>query len=283
MPYLPQAASIFVTRNLGFGADVMLVVARFVVLAMYVALVGIAIARSPRSKWALCAAGLLPVAVFQSRVVDLARRLHDRGSRCWSCRRPCGRSIHPRARRRAHSLIEAFVLSAVLGSVKPAYVVMAGLYLLPLLGARRRTDRWPLVFAPVLGAIVSLLWTAAAGNVWKTDAGYFGINVDEAAQKHELLHQPWEFGADLARTVVDQLWYWVHTLVSVGPSVTAGPAILAVLGLAVYGVTVVAARSQRGADPARLVAARAGPDRVLHRMPARRDAELHLLDRTGLE
>jgi uncharacterized membrane protein len=203
---------------------------------MYVALVGIAIARSPRSKWALCAAGLMPVAVFQSAssisheafttavallVVSSALRALD----------------PPEGTTTRSLVIEALVLSAVLGSVKPAYVVLAGLYLLPLLGARRRTDRWPLVFAPVLGAIVSLLWTSAAGNVWKTDAGYFGINVDEAAQKHELLHQPWEFGADLARTVVDQLWYWVHTLVSIGPSVTAGPAILAVLGLAVYGIT----------------------------------------------
>ena len=53
-------------------------------------------------------------------------------------------------------------------------------------------------------------------RLWKTDAGYFGIKVDEAAQKHELLHQPWEFGADLARTVVHQLWDWMHTLVTVG-------------------------------------------------------------------
>jgi uncharacterized membrane protein len=81
------------------------------------------------------------------------------------------------------------------------------------------------------------VWNATVSDLWKTDAGYFGIKVDDAAQKHELLHQPWEFGADLARTVVHQLWYWLHTLVTVGGSVTSGPAILAVFGLAVYGVT----------------------------------------------
>jgi uncharacterized membrane protein len=37
--------------------------------------------------------------------------------------------------------------------------------------------------------------------------------------------------------VYHQLWYWAHTQVSVGPSVTHGAAILAVLGLAVYAVT----------------------------------------------
>ena len=84
----------------------------------------------------------------------------------------------------------------------------------------------------------TLVWNAAVSNLWKTDAGYFGIKVDEAQQKHDLLHRPWDFAADLARTIGHQLWLWAHTLVTVGPSVTAGPAILAVLGLLVYGVTV---------------------------------------------
>ncbi len=163
VPYLPQAASIFVTRTLGFGADVMLIVARFVVLAMYVALVGIAIARSPRSKWALCAAGLMPVAVFQSA----SSISHDAFTTAVALLVVSSalRALDPPEGTTTRALvIEALVLSAVLGSVKPAYVVIAGLYLLPLLGARRRTDRWPLVFAPVLGAIVSLLWTSAAGE-----------------------------------------------------------------------------------------------------------------------
>ena len=56
---------------------------------------------------------------------------------------------------------EALVLSAVLGMCKPGYVVLAGLYLLPLLGRRRNRDRWPLVFAPVLGALMTVVWNAA--------------------------------------------------------------------------------------------------------------------------
>jgi hypothetical protein len=93
------------------------------------------------------------------------------------------------------------------------------------------------VFAPVLGAVMTVVWNAAVSDLWKTDAGYFGIKVDEDAQKHELLHQPWEFAADLAHSVWHQTWAWAHTLVTVGTSITAGPAILAVAGLLVYGVT----------------------------------------------
>ncbi len=125
VPYLPQAASVFVTRNLGLDTDAMLIVARFVVLAMYVALVAVAIARSPRSKWALAAVGLVPVAVYQSAssishdafttaialvVVSSALRALDP---------PEGTSTRA-------LVIEAILLSAVLGSVKPMYVVIAG-------------------------------------------------------------------------------------------------------------------------------------------------------------
>jgi hypothetical protein len=236
IPYVPQAAAVLVTRTLGLDADGMLIVARFVVLAMYVALVAVAIARSPRSKWAFCAAGLVPVAVFQSA----SSISHDAFTTAISLVVVSSalRALDPPEGTSTRALvIEALVLSVLLGSVKPAYVVIAGLYVLPLLGSRRRTDRWPLVFAPVLGAIVSVLWTSSAGNVWKTDAGYFFIKVDDVTQKHELLHRPWDFGVDLVRTGYHELWPWVHQPFSVGPSVARGPAILAVLAIAIYAVS----------------------------------------------
>jgi hypothetical protein len=236
VPYLPQAAAIFVARNLGFGADGMLLAARFAVLAVYLAVVAVAIARAPRSKWAFCAVALLPVAVFQAA----PSVSHDAFTTAIALLVVSSalRALDPPPGTTTRALvIEALVLSAVLGMCKPMYVVVAGLYLLPLIGRRRRTDRWPLVFAPVLGVAMTLAWNAAVSDLWKTDAGYFGIKVDEAQQKHDLVHRPWDFGADLARTIVHQLWSWTHTLVTVGPSVTAGPAILAVAGLLVYGIT----------------------------------------------
>jgi hypothetical protein len=236
VPYLPQSAAVFVGRQLGFGADGLLLGGRFTVLTVYLAIVAVAIARTPRSKWAFCAVGLLPVALFQAApsvshdAFTTAVALLVASSALRALDPPPGTSTRA-------LLIEALVLSAVLGMCKPGYIVIAGLYLLPLLGKRRNRDRWPLVFAPVLGAAMTVVWNAAVSDLWKTDAGYFGIPVDEEAQKHVLLHRPWEFGIDLARTIADQLWHWVHTLVTVGESVTAGPAILAVLGLLVYGAT----------------------------------------------
>jgi hypothetical protein len=248
VPYLPQSAAVFAARKLGADTDGMLVVARFAVLAIYVAIVGFAIARAPRSRWALCAAGLVPVAVFQSAssishdafttavalfVVSSALRALD---------------PPPTATTRA-LVIEALIASAVLGSCKPMYVVIAALYLLPLLGARRRTDRWPLVFAPVLGVLASIVWNASAGDVWKTDAGYFFIKVDDVTQKHELLHRPWDFALDLVRTGYHQAWPWLHQPFTVGPSVTRGPAILAVLAIVVYAVSSLQRARDEAADP----------------------------------
>jgi uncharacterized membrane protein len=226
----------------------MLIAARFAVLATYIAIVAVAIARSPRSKWALCAVGLLPVAVIQSAssvshdafTTAIALLVVSSALRCLD--------PPPDTSTRA-LLIEALVFSAVLGLCKPVYVVVAGLYVLPILGGRRRTDRWPLVLAPVLGVLVSVVWNEVVGDLWKTDAGYFGIKVDDAHQSHELVHRPWDFGVDLARSVYHQIWDWLHTLVTVGPSVTVGPAILAVLALLIYAAVSLQRDRTEAPDP----------------------------------
>ena len=238
LPYAPQAAAAFVTRELGVDVESMLVVERFAVLAAYVAVAWLAIKRAPRSKWALCAIGLLPVAVFQSA----SSVSHDALTTAISLLvlSSALRALDPPEGTTARSLIiEAFVLSAVLGLCKPVYVVIAFCYLLPLLGTRRRYERrqvWPLALAPVFGVIVSVGWNQAVGNLWKTDAGYFGIKVDDQYQRDRLLHAPWDFAADTARTLVNQSLGWLKTLVDVGPSVTHWPWALAMTIVAVYAV-----------------------------------------------
>jgi hypothetical protein len=233
VPYLPQAAAVFVTRSLGTDTDTMLIVARLVVLVTYLALVAIAIRRSPRSKWALCAVGLLPIAVIQAA----SSVSHDAFTTAVALLVVSSalRAVDPPPGTSTRALvIEALVLSTLLGLCKPVYVVVAACYLLPLLGSRRVKERWPLVFAPALGVAVSVAWNQAVGGLWKTDAGYFGIRVDDVTQRHELLHAPWDFAGDLVRTVYHQLWLWTQTQVSVGGSITRGPAILAVLAVLVY-------------------------------------------------
>lgn len=234
VPYLPQAATLLVARELGAGAGGMLIAGRIVLLAVYVAIVAFAVRRSPRARWALCAAALIPVAVFQSAsslspdaftnavallVVSSALRALD----------------PPASATPKQLVVEAALLSALLGMCKPAYVVVAGCYLLPLLGSReRRAKLWALAPAAAVGVVVTLAGNEIVGDLWRTDATYFGIRPDPPARKHDLFTAPWHFVADAARTVPDQLWDWLKGLWGVGPSVTDWPGIVIVVVVVLF-------------------------------------------------
>ena len=238
VPYAPQVMAILVTRSLGLSVNGMLLAGRLAMLMGYIVVVAFAIRRSPRAKWALCATALLPVAVFQSAssvshdAITTAVALFVLSSALRAVDPPDG--VTPR-----QLLVEALLASTVLGLCKPVYVVVAFCYLLPLLGSRRRPESRLLAIAPLLGVIVSLAWNQIVGDLWKTDAGYFGIRPDPSHQKHELITAPWHFAADALRTLFEQVTDWVRTLVEVGPSVTHWPWILAVVMLLVFvGVSI---------------------------------------------
>ncbi len=120
---------------------------------------------------------------------------------------------------------------------KPVYVVLAGLYLLPLLGTReRRAKLWLLAPAAAVGVLVSVVWNEIVGDLWRTDADYFGIIPDPPLRRHELLTAPWHFVADSIRTVPDDFWYWMKGLFGVGPSVTDWPGIVTGIAIVIFAV-----------------------------------------------
>ena len=233
VPYVPQVAAILVTRSLGVSVNGMLLAGRLAMLTGYIVVVALAIRRSPRAKWALCATALLPVALFQSGAsvshdtMTTAVALFVLSSALRTVDPPDG--VTPR-----QLLMEALLASTVLGLCKPAYVVVAFCYLLPLLGPRRRPELRLLALAPLLGVVVSLGWNQIVGDLWKTDAGYFGVRADPSHQKHELITAPWHFAGDALRTVFEQVTDWAQSLVEVGPSVTHWPWGLAVVMLLVF-------------------------------------------------
>ena len=123
------------------------------------------------------------------------------------------------------------------GSCKPVYVVLAGLYLLPLLGPSRRRDLWRGPRSrPLPGS--SCRWrstrsSAASGAPTPTTSGSIPI-LD--ARRDELLSTPWHFAADAVRTVGDQTWDWLEGLWSVGPSVSHWPAIVVAIAIVLYSL-----------------------------------------------
>jgi uncharacterized membrane protein len=234
VPYLPQAAAIGVVRSVGGGVDAMVLASRLAALAAYVAMVWLAIRRATRSRWAFCAVGLIPVALFQASasashdavtialsllVVSSALRLSD----------------EPDVTFRA-ALLEALVVTSLLAACKPGYIVLSACYLLPLLGAARRRGWWPLLVVPVVGVLVSVLWNEAVGGLWRTDADLFGVAVDPDRQRSLLLHEPWTFGAAVVRTLGEDLWEWGKGLITLGPSVAVWPTVGVLAALVVLAL-----------------------------------------------
>jgi len=253
VPYLPQATAILVARKAGAGVDGMLEAARLALLATFLALVAVAVRRTPRGKWAFAAVGMVPVALFQASAslshdaVTLAVSLVVVSSALRALDPPEGTTTRA-------LVIEAFLLSGLLALCKPGYVVVAFAYVLPLLasGAReRRRELWPLALAPAVAMGVTVVWNAIVGGLWKTDAAYFGVKVNPARQQHLLLTQPWKFAWAAVATTFDSAWEWVRTYTSVGPSVTHWPSIVGVTASLV--LLLVALQARR--EPARFVVA----------------------------
>jgi hypothetical protein len=236
VPYAPQAVAFLVARNVGVEAGGLLVIGRLALLGAYVAIVAFAIRRSPRARWGLAATALVPVAVFQSA----SSLSHDAVTTAVAILVVSSalRALDPPARATTRALvIEAAALSALLGMCKPVYIVIAGCYLLPLLGSRERRARsWGLAPAAALGVLVTVVWNEVVGDLWRTDSTYFGIRPNPAARRHELLTAPWHFAADAIRTVPDQMWEWIKGLVGVGPSVTNWPTVAIVLAAVLFVV-----------------------------------------------
>ncbi len=146
-------------------------------------------------------------------------------------------------------VIEAFAFSGLLAFCKPASVVVAFVYLLPLLRRDRRAVAWPVALAPLAAGLITVVWNLIVGGLWKTDAAMFGVAVDPERQRHLLLTEPWHFVGAAITTTADSTWEWVRTFTSVGGSVTNWPSVVGVVGSLV--LLLVALQSFRE-PPARL-------------------------------
>jgi uncharacterized membrane protein len=217
VPYLPQAATVGISRIFDPTAEAMDKVARITTLAVFLLLIALAIRRTPRQKWAFAGIGLLPLALFQAGTlthdgltIALALVLVSSALRI----------ADPRMQITTRSaLIEAGTLSLLLALCKPTYIVLGLLYLLPLVGSARRREL-RLLAAVVGGAIaISVVWNAAFENLWRTDADLLGIKIDSDQQRHSLFTEPWRFVATTFRTVIHQIDDWIRGLLNVGDRV----------------------------------------------------------------
>lgn len=209
--YAPQAVGVGIGRIVGAGVGAQSMLARLASLAVYLAMVGLAVAVTPRGKWAMVAVALLPASLFQA-VTSLSpdgmtiaavllvcatalRAADDRPDRLLSSRRVA---------------LEALAGCTLLGLTKPTYLVVAVIY---LMAAARR--RW-IVIAPVaIAAAISAAWYASQRPKFVCDVRYFLIPTDPDAQTSNLLHRPWELITATGRGVVHFGGEWTTDVISI--------------------------------------------------------------------
>jgi len=240
VPYLPQAAAFAVLRPLGASTDTLAIVGRLANLVVFLGLVFVAIRRAPRARWALCISALLPIVMFQANslspdtlttavailVVSSALRVLDHEG-------PLPRSMFG----------EVIGLSLLLGLVKPTYVVIALLYLLPLLDRARRRDSWKLLVPVALGGLASTVWQRANSSRFVCDVRFFQIEPSPRDQLHAILTSPWRFLEAVGKAGFHQSGRWVRDVVPIMDRVMIWPLVVSVL--VTIGFVVLACQQDR--------------------------------------
>ena len=245
MPYALGAAAFAVLRPFDASVDVLSYAGRLMELLFFLVVVWTAIRRAPRARWALCISALLPVAMFQANslspdaftaavaifVLSSALRVLDR---------PPGRL--PRG-----VLVEATVLTVLLGLSKPTYVVVALAYLVPLLERARRRDSWVLLLPVAAGVAVSAVWQRATANLFVCDARFFGLHPRPGDQMETILTEPWRFAGASVTALSDHGVNWMRDSVWISGRILDWPTAIGVVVFA--GFLVLACQQDRA--PAR--------------------------------
>lgn len=203
--YLPAAVSLRLTRWFGASLFVDIALARLSTYAGYVALMWIAIRRTPVMPWLFVVAGLLPVALSQAMTIGAdaitnglffafvaeALRLSDP------------------ARITRASLAWIATLAVALGFAKAPYYLILFALGVAIWRAHGRARR-ALVGVVVLGLAAAYLWTAYAKTIYvpspnRFDPGqrsiyaYHDINRD--AQLRRIVRRPWVLPRAMLNTI----------------------------------------------------------------------------------
>jgi hypothetical protein len=189
--YVPQAVAIAVGRALGIGTTGLVILARLAGLAAYLAIVFVAIRRSPFARWGLCVVALLPVTLFQAATsrspdtITIAVGMLVLGAALRAVKG--GTSVAEGG----SSLAERVALCALLGMLKPTYAVLSLCFLLPL-WVRPRREQLRTLFAPIVAAFAtSAIWQAFFGHYFICDTPLFlGWDPNTDDQISTILHSP---------------------------------------------------------------------------------------------
>ncbi|KAA0235312.1 MAG: hypothetical protein JJLCMIEE_01654 [Acidimicrobiales bacterium] len=236
--YAPQALAVGVGRLVGAPVSIQLVLARLATLAAYAALALFAIGRTPRGKWAMAAAALLPVTLFQAATslspdaVTVALVMVMVSSAL--------RAADPELMLdRRTVLAEAAISCGLLALAKPTYVLLAVVYAVAFVGPRRRLDLWPVALPVLVAVAASMAWHQALSHLFACDVRFFDVYPDAGEQLSNIASSPHGFAGAVFGSVVDYGATWVEDSIEVGGRVLvwwAWSVIVAFVGFVVVGL-----------------------------------------------
>jgi uncharacterized membrane protein len=221
--YVPGLVAIGIGRIVDTSTLLLVYLARLAGLAAYVAIVALAIRRTPTHPWVFAACGLVPAALGQASTVT-ADTLTTALS-FFVVASALRLAVTPADAIPRRWLVEAAVATVALGSCKPPYVVLALLYLLPVVQHRgRRLTLW-LGGAVAAGFVVEVLWGIyLAGHLVSADNPqrwlapdaftYAFQGIDTQEQIVRIITHPWDFVAVVVRTAWRTGWVGLGEVVS---------------------------------------------------------------------
>ncbi len=245
--YVPAALGVEVARVTGVGTLTMSRYARTAQLLAVIALVFLALTRSPkRFRPAFAVIGLLPGALgvaanvapdaitYALTFVVVATALRNRGTSLRGAR-----------------LVDAVAWSALLGLTKPTYWVFALCFvaLAPTLNRPKQSRfdvrrYWPSALPVVVGGAFSAAWQASQRNRFICDVRDFGVKVDEQDQVMHMITHPWDFLWQLVISIRDRAPEWVRSLVGFDDAAT-GTWPMAVVLLLTIGFVAIGIRTSQ--------------------------------------
>ena len=235
VPYIPSAIGIRIGRTFGASAWMLILLARLAELAVFIALLTLAIRRLPSRAWILAVVALMPVALFQAATVSADAITNALALLVIA--EALALTAEPVDGVPRGILIETIVATIALALCKQPYLLVAALLVFPAWRHRRQIGI-ALGATVAVGGAFALTWTRWANDKYLAPnflppslgghANYANNNVQPPEQLAYLRGHPFAFTGAVWRMITDHGVKIVHDLTA-QVSYWHAPGVIAVL------------------------------------------------------
>lgn len=244
LTYAPQAVAIAAGRAVGLSNLALMYLARIANLAVFLALITLALRRFPRSPWFVAAVVLLPATMFLAASVS-----------------PDGLMVALAAVLVAETLrgdkpVRLLGVALWLGLAKPPYFLLTGACLLVWVWRGRRGRLLPV--ATAVAVVPAVLWSRWANRLFVPYRPIIAprLDVRPGAQTAYVLKHPIAFAGHVLDTASTDIWHWMgQALVPFGRGIDTNVPFAIVTGALLAAASVAAPRQGSTVESRRVTTA----------------------------